>query len=331
MDTTQNSGYVVTSNDCMNLIPEPGQIIECMIVSSLIGAETTKEKKQNALDLLELIPDLGNNKANDKLAKAIEHVENSLEPELWVDDEYLDDKDGKIVFHEEEKAVKQLLKIQKESDTCTGITEMSLKYIGIIPDVYINVLGFTDTQVPLSTTPIPFGMSVVFGDGETAFSSDTDVEISWKDADDILHVMEDFTIHTSCSTPIAVHDIHGDLTMHPDFVPVVPVILPLGSVEIDGLSVLDDGNGGTIDPNILGDLLSIAYTFVAIDRQLKDTTLLQAQGYSPGDGKYYKEMEKAMKETDKGDDKRDDGKLAKAIHHYEKAWEHAQKAIKEAT
>jgi len=33
----------------------------------------------------------------------------------------------------------------------------------------------------------------------------------------------------------------------------------------------------------------------------------------------------------KGDDKRDDGKLDKAIHHYEKAWKHAQKAIKEAT
>ena len=94
---------------------------------------------------------------------------------------------------------------------------------------------------------------------------------------------------------------------------------------------MDDGNGGTIDPNVLGELISIAYTLVAIDERLKDTTLLQAQAYGTGNDKYYKEMEKAMKEADKGDDKRDDGKLAKAIHHYEKAWQHAQKAMKEVT
>jgi len=38
-----------------------------------------------------------------------------------------------------------------------------------------------------------------------------------------------------------------------------------------------------------------------------------------------------MKEMKKGDDKRDDGKLDKTIHHYEKAWEHAQHALKEIT
>ena len=100
---------------------------------------------------------------------------------------------------------------------------------------------------------------------------------------------------------------------------------------IDELDVLSDGKRGTIDPNILGDLLSISYAFVAIDRQLKDTAYLLAQVGAPGNAKYDKEMEKVMKETDKGDDKRDDGELDKAIHHYEKAWKHAQKAMKEVT
>jgi len=138
---------------------------------------------------------------------------------------------------------------------------MSLKYIGNYSEVYINVPGLE--QVPLPTTPIPYDSSVVIGDDVTEFSPDTEIEISIMNANDNLVVVDTFTIHTSCSTPIAVHDIHGDLTINPDFTSVVPVIpAGIGSVEIDGLSVLDDGNGGTIDPNTLGDLLSISHTFV---------------------------------------------------------------------
>jgi hypothetical protein len=336
MDITENSGYVVMKNSCVGMTPEPGHTMDCTIMTSLVGADTTKEKIQSTLDILENIPDLGNNKANGKLAKAIEHIDKSLDDNLWVDGKYLDDQDGKKVFHEVEKGVKELLKIQKESDTCTDVTEISLKYVGVMPDVYIKFLGYEgyneskEIQVPRSDSVMHFGESVVLDNGSTPLGSDTDVEIHYYDGDK-LHMMEAFTIHTSCSTPITVHDIHGTLAMHPDFVPVVPVSSNMGSVEIDGLSVLDDDNGSTIDPNIMGDLLSASYAFVAIDRQLTDTSMLQAHGYDPGNGKYDKEMEKSMKDMKKGDNKRDDGKLDKAIHHYEKAWQHAQKAMKEVT
>ena len=159
-DTTENSGYVVTSNDCINMIPEPEDIMECTIVSSLIGAETTKAEKESTLVLLQGIVIENNAIANEKLAKAIEHVEKSLESKLWVDDEYLHHKDGKKVFHEEERAVEELLKIQNESDACTGVTEMSLKYIGEYDEVYFyNDSGLM--QVPISDEAVPFGTSVV--------------------------------------------------------------------------------------------------------------------------------------------------------------------------
>jgi hypothetical protein len=58
---------------------------------------------------------------------------------------------------------------------------------------------------------------------------------------------------------------------------------------------------------------------------------VEDRGPLPDNKKYNKELEKALKEIDKGDTEEGKGKLDKAIHHYQKAWEKAQKAIKAAT
>ena len=95
-----------------------------------------------------------------------------------------------------------------------------------------------------------------------------------------------------------------------------------GSVEIDALTELGDGNGDPVDPSIILELERICDAFVAIDRELKDTAIMDATALAllnPSD-KADKEIEKAMKEMDKGDPARDNDKLAKAIHHYEKPW-----------
>ena len=61
---------------------------------------------------LSLLPPTGDKKTDDRIEKAIEHVEKSLADELWLDDSHLSEK-GKKVFDEEEKAVKELMKIQQ--------------------------------------------------------------------------------------------------------------------------------------------------------------------------------------------------------------------------
>jgi hypothetical protein len=328
METPSGSEFVETSNSCVNLMPETSDTANCTIVNTKGGLNTKGDKVDTLADL-QAITITNNDKANDKLAKAINHVVKSLDDNLWFDNTHLDPKDGKKVFHEEEKAVKQLLKIKKESDKCKGITSMTLEYIGTDDGVFISVPGLA--QIPNADHPFTAGVDdpLLIGDGITKFSSNTEIVIS--DADGVI---DTFTIHTSCSQPIEEHDVHGDLTVDPDFVPMAPLDPPgKGSVEIDALTELDDGNGDPIPQTTIEALEDICDAFVAIDRELKDTAIMDATALAllnPSD-KADKEIEKAMKEMNKGDDKRDDGKLDKAIHHYEKAWKHAQKAIKEAT
>jgi len=69
-------------------------------------------------DLLALLP-TGDKKSDARIEKAIEHVEKSLANELWVDDSHLSEK-GKKVFDEEEKAVKELMKVSAP-DVSTAI------------------------------------------------------------------------------------------------------------------------------------------------------------------------------------------------------------------
>jgi hypothetical protein len=62
-------------------------------------------------DLTDLLP-TGDAKDDGKIAKAIEALVKSRAPELWIDDTTLDPKDGKKVFDEEKKAVKELMKVE---------------------------------------------------------------------------------------------------------------------------------------------------------------------------------------------------------------------------
>jgi len=67
---------------------------------------------------------------------------------------------------------------------------------------------------------------------------------------------------------------------------------------------------------------------VKISKQLATDALNDAQAFA-GDKKTDKEIEKSNKELDKAQKDLDNKKPDKAIDKYKKAWEHAQKAIKE--
>ena len=68
---------------------------------------------------LEGILPTGDPEADKVILKAIDHIEKSLTPEWWMDELTLDVKNGKKVFDEERKAVKELTKKQTE-----GISEV---------------------------------------------------------------------------------------------------------------------------------------------------------------------------------------------------------------
>ena len=70
----------------------------------------SREVKDIAIEQLRIFADApANAKERDQILKAIEHIEKSLLPEYWIDDDRLSEK-GKKVFYEERKAAYDLLK-----------------------------------------------------------------------------------------------------------------------------------------------------------------------------------------------------------------------------
>jgi hypothetical protein len=76
----------------------------------LILSLSAYESKTSAADAIGALIPTGDDKTDKRLEKALEHLQKSLDPELWLDDSHLADK-GKKVFDEEEKAVKELSKV----------------------------------------------------------------------------------------------------------------------------------------------------------------------------------------------------------------------------
>jgi hypothetical protein len=54
----------------------------------------------------------GDDKLDKRIEKAIDRLLKGMNPEWWIDDETLDEKDGKKVFDQEKKVVKELSKKQ---------------------------------------------------------------------------------------------------------------------------------------------------------------------------------------------------------------------------
>jgi len=68
-------------------------------------------------------------KVDHKLDKAIDHIEKSLDPDLWLDGDYLDSKHGHKVFDEEKKAVKELMHLIDKDDMPEESKEICLNVI----------------------------------------------------------------------------------------------------------------------------------------------------------------------------------------------------------
>ena len=80
--------------------------------------------KKDALTELKAISGLYEKKVDNKINSAITHIEKSLDPDLWFDDDHLDVKHGHKVFDEDRKAVKELMHLLDMKETPNEIVEI---------------------------------------------------------------------------------------------------------------------------------------------------------------------------------------------------------------
>lgn len=76
-------------------------------------SQSARQLKQDTLTKIKIIQS-DNKQAQNDIDKATEDIENSLEPELWINASRLDPKHGHKVFDREKQAIKNLLKIIEE-------------------------------------------------------------------------------------------------------------------------------------------------------------------------------------------------------------------------
>ena len=84
---------------------------------------TAMERKESVRDSLATKQGAADEKDAKRIGKAIEHIDHSLNPDYWEDDTHLDPKDGDKVFKEEQKAVKELMKVEN-TDVSAEILEL---------------------------------------------------------------------------------------------------------------------------------------------------------------------------------------------------------------
>jgi len=98
------------------------------------GCLNLKGCKEAAISKLETAK-TGDKKVDDKLDKAIYHIEKSLEEDLWVDDAHLEPKHGKKVFDEEKKAVKEMMHLVDKEDTPQSVKDACQSVIDQLVEV----------------------------------------------------------------------------------------------------------------------------------------------------------------------------------------------------
>jgi len=105
---------------CENGAPSPAHKLELMEIPEPTKTPP-KQLKDSAIANLGEIPEPQDPWLLDRVTKAIEHINKSLQPDLWHTDSSLTKK-GKKVFDEEKKAVKELVKILDKANVYQTVT-----------------------------------------------------------------------------------------------------------------------------------------------------------------------------------------------------------------
>jgi hypothetical protein len=114
-----------------------------------VGTDTMKVTANISLSMIEdtlaelkTISGLYEEKINDKISKVITHIEKSLDPDLWSDDDHLNEKRGHKVFSEDKKAVKELMRLLDKKETPDEIVEI----------IQRTILGLVESDRKLANT-----------------------------------------------------------------------------------------------------------------------------------------------------------------------------------
>ena len=111
---SSNTNDVIVIIGGKEIIIEPGKT----------SVSSSAQSIEDVIDeLVNLKSEIQNKQSIKKLDKAINHLQDSLNENFWIDEEHLDSKKGHKVFNEEKKAVKSLLKIQKK-DPSVDVSEI---------------------------------------------------------------------------------------------------------------------------------------------------------------------------------------------------------------
>jgi hypothetical protein len=115
LTATPDAGSVFTgwSGDCTGVGPCTVTMDQDRAVTGTFdsGPPDPRVLKQDAVASLRALLPTGDHEADRKIERAIKEIEDSLDPELWVDDSHLTDK-GRKVFHEEREAANKLMQIE---------------------------------------------------------------------------------------------------------------------------------------------------------------------------------------------------------------------------
>ena len=226
---------------------------------------------------------------------AIEKLNRSLDPELWIDDDHLDCQHGHKVFNCERYAVKRLMHVLRDFtlDKCRGIAELTLEYLyyDTDPDITVTVDNGT-------VTDSGFGVyAITPEEGQEKLPADTKVYINGD-----LNA----EINTSGSQPIDIDDVYGAFGV-------------LANNYYDDLPTL----GAPVSDEAVDCIQWSIDVLVAVDRALAQTLIneVEVMVHDPF------QLAIAYQELAEGDACRDAYEPDVAIKHYKKAWKHACHAV----
>lgn len=335
-----NGTPVPTPDPDTTPVPTPG--IDGTPTSTPVPGEnivlSPRDLKQRVVEnLSEFVEDSG--KYGKRFKKAVEETQKSLDPKFWatrpgnsennnkdvIDPYRLDLKQGKKHFDHEGKAAKELKELLKgfPDDKCGGVTSIALEYTGpgiVTVEVYLKDTWLGSFMVEAED---PDPESTYDSEYESTFEVSATEETDGKLHSEIrLEVggKEVAKIHTSCSKPIEIGDVHGDF--------IIDDLEKLPSTDKDKLKV---------SPESLEFARMAVEDLLNADRKLAQLFLDETRGLvadnPKNQEKVEKELAKATNDLAKGDADRaaENTKPDKVIKRYKKTWEHTMHAVKAAT
>ena len=116
-----------------------------------VAVISSPSRIEDALAELKTINGLYEKKVDNRIITVITHLEKSLDPDLWLDDDHLDVKHGHKVFSEDKKAVKELMHLLDKKETPDEIVKIIQEAILRLVEADQKLANIVYTEVQRDT------------------------------------------------------------------------------------------------------------------------------------------------------------------------------------